>query len=62
MNKEIEQLNEQAGKYSGILDKLKNEMQKIIVGQDEIIEKGLWFARKHNEKIWHLLRTDMLFL
>ena len=39
MNKEIEQLNEQAGKYSGILDKLKNEMQKIIVGQDEIIEK-----------------------
>lgn len=39
MNEEIEQLNEQAGKYSGILDKLKNEMQKIIVGQDEIIEK-----------------------
>ena len=39
MNKEIKALNEQAEKYAKQLDVVKKEIQKVIVGQEEIIEK-----------------------
>jgi MoxR-like ATPase len=39
MNKEIEALNNQAQDYSDLLNKLQNEISKIIVGQQEIVEK-----------------------
>ena len=39
MNKEIEALNKQSQKNSELLDKLQNEISKIIVGQQDIIEK-----------------------
>lgn len=39
MNPEIERLTKQAGTYSKKLDQLKEEVEKIIVGQEDIIEK-----------------------
>lgn len=39
MNKEIQELNEQASTYAALLEKLKKEVEKIIVGQEDIIEK-----------------------
>ncbi len=41
MNKEIKQLNLQAEKYSQILEKVKEEIKKVMVGQEEVIEKVL---------------------
>ena len=41
MNPEIEQLNKQAQSYSQILNNIHNEISKVIVGQDKIIEKLL---------------------
>jgi len=39
MDKEIEKLNRQSVKYSEKLEALQNEVKKIIVGQDNIIER-----------------------
>jgi MoxR-like ATPase len=39
MDKEIKKLNEQAQKYSNLLEKVQDEMKKTIVGQDDAIEK-----------------------
>ncbi len=39
MDKEIKKLNEQAEKYSAACKKIETEMKKVIVGQDDIIEK-----------------------
>jgi MoxR-like ATPase len=39
MDKEIERLNTKAEHYSELLQKLQEEVQKIIVGQNDIIEK-----------------------
>ena len=39
MDEEIEQLNQQAGIHATKLKKLKQEIEKIIVGQEDIIEK-----------------------
>ena len=39
MDEEIKKLNEQSTKYSEKLESLQNEMKKIIVGQEQIIEK-----------------------
>ncbi|MBU0757775.1 MAG: MoxR family ATPase [Nanoarchaeota archaeon] len=41
MNKEIKELNEKAEKYTLSLDKIKQEISKVIVGQDKIIDKLL---------------------
>lgn len=41
MNQEIEVLNKQAADYSILLKRLQDEMKKVIVGQDYIIEKLL---------------------
>ncbi|MCC7574784.1 MoxR family ATPase [Candidatus Woesearchaeota archaeon] len=41
MNKEIQELNEKAKKYSEKLQKVHSEISKVIVGQDKIIEKLL---------------------
>jgi MoxR-like ATPase len=41
MNQEIKELNKKAEKYSQIIEKVKREISKTIVGQDEIIEKIL---------------------
>lgn len=39
MNKEIQELNRQASTYAALLENLKQEIEKIIVGQEDIIEK-----------------------
>jgi len=39
MNKEIEELNKKASGYATVLETLKQEMEKVIVGQEDIIEK-----------------------
>lgn len=39
MNKEIKELNAKAGTYSKELESLQKEIEKIIVGQQDIIEK-----------------------
>ncbi|MFH1013193.1 MAG: MoxR family ATPase [Thermoplasmatota archaeon] len=39
MNKEIEELNKKASDYATVLETLKQEMEKVIVGQEDIIEK-----------------------
>jgi len=39
MNKEIEELNTKAVRYAKELEALQNEIEKIIVGQQDIIEK-----------------------
>jgi|TARA_Y100000310_G_scaffold244826_1_gene249726 MoxR-like ATPase len=41
MNPEIKKLNEKAEDYSLRLNKIQNEIKKVIVGQDEIIKKIL---------------------
>jgi MoxR-like ATPase len=41
MNKEIQELNNTAEKYSEKLNKVHSEISKIIVGQDETVEKLL---------------------
>jgi len=41
MNEEIKQLNDKSEKYSEILNKIKDEILKVIVGQEKIIEKLL---------------------
>jgi len=41
MNKEIESLNTKAQTYAKKLENLANEIKKIIVGQDDVIEKLL---------------------
>lgn len=41
MNKEIQELNKKAEKYSEKLRKVHSEISKVIVGQEEIIEKLL---------------------
>lgn len=41
MNKEIQKLNSLAISYSKVLDKVREEIKKVIVGQDEIIDKLL---------------------
>ncbi|RKY96503.1 MAG: ATPase, partial [Candidatus Hydrothermota bacterium] len=41
MNKEIQKLNERAEKYSEKIRKVHSEISKIIVGQEDIIEKLL---------------------
>lgn len=41
MNKEIKQLNLQAEKYNQTLEKVKEEIKKVMVGQEEVIEKVL---------------------
>ncbi len=41
MDKEIKQLNLQAESYAKILDKVESEMRKVIVGQDDAINKLL---------------------
>jgi len=40
-DKEIKSLNEQAGKYSQEIDKIINEIKKVVVGQDHVIERLL---------------------
>lgn len=39
MNEKIEELNKKARTHAEVLEKLRNEIEKIIVGQDDIIEK-----------------------
>jgi MoxR-like ATPase len=41
MDKGIKELNERADKYASILEKVRQEIGKVIVGQDEIIKKLL---------------------
>jgi len=41
MNKEIQELNNTAEKYSEKLNKVHSEISKVIVGQDETVEKFL---------------------
>ena len=41
MNKEIQQLNTKAEQYSKKIDEIKTEIKKVIVGQDDVIEKVL---------------------
>lgn len=41
MNQEIEVLNKQATEYSSLLKTLQHEMNKVIVGQNDVIEKLL---------------------
>ena len=41
MNQEIQVLNKQAADYSTLIKTLRDEMKKVIVGQDDIIEKLL---------------------
>ncbi|MFP4497177.1 MAG: AAA family ATPase [Vulcanimicrobiota bacterium] len=39
MNEEIKKLNQQAEVYAGILEDLKNEVHKVVVGQENAMEK-----------------------
>ena len=41
MNKEIQNLNKKAEEYSNKIEKVKTEISKVIVGQEDIIEKVL---------------------
>ena len=41
MNQEIKKLNAKAEKYSKLIEKVKREISKTIIGQEEIIEKIL---------------------
>ncbi|MDD5066060.1 MAG: MoxR family ATPase [bacterium] len=41
MNKDIKEINEKVIKASKFIDELKNELHKVIIGQEEMIEKIL---------------------
>lgn len=41
MDKEIKKLNEKAEEYAEVLEKIENEISKVIVGQDKVIKKFL---------------------
>jgi len=41
MNKEIEGLNKKAAKYAKVLRKIEGEVRKVIVGNDDVVEKLL---------------------
>lgn len=64
MNSEIQQLNEKAEKYAKHLNKAHQEISKVIVGQDTIIEKLLisLIARGHTliEGVPGLAKTLMI--